>query len=88
MHIYPIFSPRSNLIVVTWLGVIGIQFIFYKMWNKLMENHMEYLQITTLLSVMVGTASTCAIIGFFLSKNKARILKSEWDGSKKAGGKS
>lgn len=42
----------------------------------MIEKHMEHLQMKTLLSICVLLTSISTVIGFFLSKYKAKILKS------------
>lgn len=62
VHIYPIFSPRSNLVVVTWLTQFGLHYVFYMLWNKAMQSNsvMEYLS----MPILVGT-------GFFVTASAA-----------------
>ena len=77
VHIYPIFSPRSNLVVITWLGVFGINYVFYKLWNIVIQNHMEYMHMNTLLGIVAALSVSTAMISFILAKYKASFAPVE-----------
>jgi len=39
VHLYPIFSPRSNYFVVTWTFAYGCYFMTYYFWNKVIDKY-------------------------------------------------
>ena len=39
VHLYPIFSPRSHYVVITWSMVFGMLYATYAGWNYLMEHN-------------------------------------------------
>ena len=63
VHLYPVFSPRSNLVLVTWLLIIMLIFGFYKFWNWMMVNHFDILSFERLLIVnlvLILSGITCS----------------------------
>ena len=54
VHLYPIFSPRSNLVVLTWLFVFGIYIGFFRLFNHVMQGQlMEFLTVPVLMGLNV-----------------------------------
>ena len=61
IHLYPIFSPRSNFVVVTWLLVFSLHYAAYLFWNYIMRNHWDVIQFNGLIAfnfVVIGTGAT------------------------------
>mmetsp|Transcript_15785 Transcript_15785/g.29782 ORF Transcript_15785/g.29782 Transcript_15785/m.29782 type:complete len:366 (+) Transcript_15785:186-1283(+) len=64
VHIYPIFSPRSNFVVVTWLMVLLLVYGFHSAWNWIMTNYwhvvtLEYFMIFNSLIIAVCYGISC-----------------------------
>ncbi len=75
VHIYPIFSPRSNLVFVTWALVFGIYFAFHWFWNLVISDYLDGLSLPLLLASNVILTVSCLAISQVLSKS--RIDKKE-----------
>jgi hypothetical protein len=70
VHIYPIFSPRSNLVVLTWTLVFGIYFAFHWFWNLIISNYLDLLSLPLLLGTNILLTVACLIMAQFLSNNR------------------
>mmetsp|Transcript_5528 Transcript_5528/g.6783 ORF Transcript_5528/g.6783 Transcript_5528/m.6783 type:complete len:339 (-) Transcript_5528:48-1064(-) len=70
VHIYPIFSPRSNLVAVTWLTQFGLHYAFYKLWNYVMQSSLnEFLSLPILFGVSSFLTASAATAKLFLKKS-------------------
>ncbi len=75
-HLYPIFSPRSNLVVLTWLGVFGAYLGCFRFWNHVMERlyvdgHSGYsqpLSLDTLICFNVIMMACCKFINYRIER--------------------
>ncbi len=54
VHIYPVFSPRSNYVIVTWCTVFSLTYGFYRFWNWMMVHHWDRLRLDHLLGTNIG----------------------------------
>merc|ERR1712113_65440 len=69
VHIYPIFSPRSNLVAVTWAGLFALHYAFYKMWNHVMESSlMEFFSLPFLVGACLVITAATSTANIVLSK--------------------
>lgn len=72
VHLYPIFSPRSNLVIVTWLSVFGIYIGFFRMFNYAMMqvDFMHYLTVHVLMGTNIGlTVLSTFILRYLKTKD-------------------
>ena len=52
VHIYPVFSPRTNFVIVTWCTVLLLVFGAYEFWNMAMIHYWDsLLRLDTLLAL-------------------------------------
>ena len=49
VHLYPVFSPRSNFVVVTWSMVFGMLYATYAGWNHLIDHNPLLSRMASLL---------------------------------------
>lgn len=54
VHIYPIFSPRTNYSIITWVVVLVIFLVFFQFWNFLIMNYMEYITLPLEMGIHVN----------------------------------
>lgn len=68
VHIYPIFSPRSNFVAATWLLVLILVYSFYWAWNWMMTNcwHVVTFEYFMVLNALITTM--CYGISYSISK--------------------
>jgi hypothetical protein len=60
VHLYPIFSPRSNYVIFTWVAVFALYFGFYKLSNEAMQSE-AFMKILT-LPILISTNVTLTVI--------------------------
>jgi len=68
VHIYPIFSPRSSLVVISWLGVFASYYFCYQFWNYVISYHENILSLSGLLGLNFVIIVCCAIIQWLFSR--------------------
>jgi hypothetical protein len=68
VHLYPIFSPRSNLVVVTWLLVLILVYAFYWAWNWVMTNHWNIVTFEHFMILNCLVIAACYGISYRISK--------------------
>ena len=66
VHIYPVFSPRSNLVVITWCIVFALHYAFYCFWNNMVILYIEFLQFETLLPLNICIVTFGGTLQWFL----------------------
>jgi hypothetical protein len=42
VHLYMIFSPRTNLSILAWSIVLGVTVYCYSFWDAVVANHGQY----------------------------------------------
>ena len=72
VHIYPIFSPRSNLVTLTYTLVIVIHFLFHRLWNVIIQHYMDFLSLQFLFGMNVLVVIVSLIISQIVSWKKER----------------
>jgi hypothetical protein len=72
VHLYPVFSPRSNFVVITWCAVFLLICGFYYFWNWVIEEHLDLLNFEALLLVNFFISAICGILNsvVFIKKRK------------------
>lgn len=72
VHLYPIFSPRSNLVVVTWCMVILLVYGYYHAWNWIMTNHWHLLTLEYLGMVNGVMMAVCYFVNCWISREPSK----------------
>jgi hypothetical protein len=81
IHVYPIFSPRSNLCFVTWSGVLVIYLSQYYVWNEIIQNSslVESVTLYKIMGVTVSVTVVGVIVSSLLSRSQSRYVSSSDD---------
>jgi hypothetical protein len=75
VHIYPIFSPRSNFALLTWVGMIISFYGQHVMWNKFMQNYVNSRSLEWLLFISCALTVFSAAIATVLSWSRDSLKK-------------
>jgi len=67
VHVYPVFSPRSNFVVVTWGMLFALHYALYQFWNLVMVHHWDILRLEVLIGLNFGIMFACAIVFWYIS---------------------
>ena len=68
VHIYPVFSPRTNYVIVTWCTVFLLVFGAYEFWNMAMIHYSDsLLRLDTLLALNAAVVLIMGIINVKIS---------------------
>mmetsp|Transcript_5396 Transcript_5396/g.5925 ORF Transcript_5396/g.5925 Transcript_5396/m.5925 type:complete len:429 (+) Transcript_5396:602-1888(+) len=72
VHLYPIFSPRTHFVIVTWIGVFGVHYIFYICWNEVIIHELDksILSMEFLIPLNFILIGTFAIISYWFESKK------------------
>lgn len=63
VHIYPVFSPRSSFVIITWCTVFLLVLGIYKFWNMAMIHYWDsLLQLDILLALNVAVVLMMSLI--------------------------
>lgn len=71
VHIYPVFSPRSNFVAITWCTVFSLTFGFYRFWNWMMVHHWDSLRLELLVGIDFGIMSVMFAFDMYLQRHDA-----------------
>jgi hypothetical protein len=74
VHLYPIFSPRSNFVVVTWCMVLFLVYGFHSGWNWIMMHHWYVMTFEACVILNCFIMATCYGVSRWLSKIRASHL--------------
>lgn len=75
VHIYPIFSPRTNYSIITWVVVLFIFLGFFHVWNSVILNYMENLTLSLVLRIHASLTFSGAITCYLLSSGDVETKK-------------
>lgn len=75
LHLYPVFSPRSSFVMVTWLMVFVLHFAAFNFWNHMIENHTFFLRFDFMLAICVCVTISGQIMHWCLSKKEEEIKR-------------
>ena len=63
IHIYPIFSPRTNYVIITWCTVFLLIFGVYHFWNWVMINYWDsLLRLDMLMALNFGIVILMSVV--------------------------
>jgi hypothetical protein len=63
VHIYPIFSPRTNYVIMTWCTVFLLIFAVYHFWNWVMINYWDsLLRLDMLMTLNFGIVMLMSVV--------------------------
>jgi len=77
VHLYPVFSPRSSLVMITWLMAFSLHYISFKFWNHVMTNHLELFRFDFMMAINGAIMGLGAFLHWVLSKENDRMSKSK-----------
>jgi hypothetical protein len=68
VHIYPIFSPRTNYVIITWCTVFLLIFGVYHFWNWVMINYWDsLLRLDMLMTLNFGIVILMSVVNKVIS---------------------
>ena len=68
VHIYPIFSPRTNYSIITWVVVLLIFLAFFQFWNFLILNYMEYMTLSLVMGIHVNWTMSGILMSMMVNR--------------------
>ena len=71
MHMYPIFSPRSNIVLITWVAAFFLHYVIYQFWNFIISEHLESLNFNRLLALVVFFTAAGSFIHSWAKSKKS-----------------
>src|SRR6056300_67615 len=70
VHIYPIFSPRTNYVIITWCTVFLLIFGVYHFWNWVMINYWDsLLRLDMLMTLNLGIVMSMSVVNKVIISN-------------------
>ena len=89
VHIYPIFSPRTNFVVLTWCGMFGLHYLVFIMFNEIIQSSSFATHVTVplLLGMNFSITVSASLIGFLMLRKKNEIQPPKDDNQSSEGDK-
>jgi hypothetical protein len=70
IHLYPVFSPRSKLVMVTWLMAFSLHYISFEFWNHVITDYLELFRFDFMIAINCAVMLFGAFMHWILSKKE------------------
>lgn len=77
IHLYPIFSPRSRFLVITWSLVFALHYAAYLCWNIALSDYRRFISFEIVVCAYFSTMIIGGVIHHIFSRKKEQLEKKE-----------
>ncbi len=75
LHFYPIFSPRTNYSIITWVVVLAMFLGFFRFWNMLIMNYLDELTLSLMLRTHFSVTALGLLAKFAIYQYECKYMK-------------